>query len=112
MNHPRKTRIEGIWVDPATGYLTNPPAPTDRSIITLVYLGQRYTREVGPDDYVSQREAAALLGVTVMAVNKWVRNRKLRCRKRRGSSVIRLSDLKRFGKSHGYPAAKGLWFVG
>lgn len=55
--------------------------------------GFRWEREVGLNDFVSQADAAQLLGLPLMRVNRWVRAGKLRSSKRRGYSVIRIKDL-------------------
>lgn len=57
--------------------------------------GFRWERNVGLNDFVSQADAAQLLGVPLMRVNRWMRNGPLKGkgRKRRGYLVIRVRDL-------------------
>lgn len=58
-------------------------------------LGFRYERVVGLDEYVSQRDAAGILQVPVMTVNRWIRNRALKSRKKKRYSIVKLRDLLR-----------------
>lgn len=91
--HPRATRLHASW---------NPPSGQDPgATITLTYAGQEYRRDVGPEDLVTQREAALLLGVSVMAVNKHVRAGTLQASVHGGVSVIRLSEVRRFARDRG-----------
>ncbi len=56
--------------------------------------GFRWERRVGPNDFVSQADAAQLLGVPLMRVNRWLRpGGPLKSKKRRGYSVVRVKDL-------------------
>jgi hypothetical protein len=57
--------------------------------------GFRWEREVGLNDFVSQADAAQLLGVPLMRVNRWIRARELKSSKRQGYSVVRVKDLYR-----------------
>jgi hypothetical protein len=57
--------------------------------------GFRWEREVGLSDFVSQADAAQLLGVPLMRVNRWIRAKRLKSSKRRGYSVVRVKDLYR-----------------
>ncbi len=101
----RKTAITAHW--------DNPPRPDQGVTIELVYAGQRYYRRAEPEDFVSQREAAAMLHVTVMAVNKWIRSEQLPSTRRRGISVVRLKDLKRFAQEREKkPLEARVFFVG
>jgi hypothetical protein len=64
---------------------------------TLVFrdrLGFRWERYVGLNDDVSQVEAAKLLGVPLMRVNRWVRSGKLRSKPRRGKTGKPYSIIK------------------
>ena len=90
----------------------NPPGPGQRVWITLIYYGQKYTREVGPDDYLSQREAAFLLNKSVMAITKWIRSGSLKATKKRGFTMIRWRDLKKFGEERGFLVQGGTFEVG
>lgn len=91
--HPRATRLHASW---------NPPSePNPGATITLTYAGQEYRRVVGPEDVVTQREAALLLGVSVVAVNKHVRARTLQASVHGGVSVIRLNEVCRFARDRG-----------
>lgn len=91
--HPRATRLHASWRPPSE--------PNPGATITLTYSGQEYRRDVGPEDWVTQREAALLLGVSVMAVNKHVRARRLKSAVRGGVSVIQLNEVARFARDRG-----------
>jgi excisionase family DNA binding protein len=62
-------------------------------------IGFKYERAIGLDDYVSQREAADLLRVPVMTVNRWIRNGSLKSTSKNGYSVLKLRDLLRIAKA-------------
>lgn len=56
--------------------------------------GFRWERVIGLNDYVSQADAAQLLGVPLMRVNRWVRpGGPLKSKKRHGYSVIQVRDI-------------------
>jgi predicted site-specific integrase-resolvase len=64
--------------------------------------GMRWTLDIGNTHWVTQRVAAGLLGVSVMTVNKWVRERKLgKTMLRNGVSVISMRVLERIAESRG-----------
>ena len=63
--------------------------------------GFRYEREVRLKDFVTQEEAAHLLSVSVVAVNKWIRAGKLRNKKLRGTVVMRLRDVLAIARRRG-----------
>jgi len=69
--------------------------------------GRTYERVVGPDDFVTQIEAAAIVRprVSRVAVFKWVQSGKLKDDKVDGVSMIRLSRLRKFAAKHGYDLA-------
>lgn len=96
---PRASRLSATWRSPAG---TNPGAT-----ITLRYSGQEYQRTVGAEDWVTQREAALLLGISVMAVNKNVRARKLKAAVHDGVSVIQLNEVARFAGARGITPEAG-----
>lgn len=62
-------------------------------------IGFEYERVIGLGDYVSVRDAADLLQLPVMTVNRWVRAKKLKSRKRNGFSVIQLRDVLHMAES-------------
>lgn len=62
-------------------------------------LGFKYERVVALDDYVSQREAAGILQVPVMTINRWIRNHTLKGKKKKGYSVVKLRDLLQVAKA-------------
>lgn len=56
--------------------------------------GFRWERVIGLNDYVSQADAAQLLGVPLMRVNRWVQpGGPLKSKKRHGYSVIQVQDI-------------------
>src|SRR3989442_2150874 len=78
----------------------NPPGP--HAGITLVrrVRTRQYRTEIGPRGYLSQIEAAAFLGKSVMAVNRYVRLGLLRDTTRYGISMIQLAELRRFRRQY------------
>jgi len=63
--------------------------------------GFSYERHVGLDDFVTVRDAAALLRVRTMTIGRWVKTRSLGSRKQNGVSVIRLRDVLRVAQQRG-----------
>ena len=64
--------------------------------------GMRWTLDVGSTHWVTQKVAAGLLGVSVMTINKWVRDRRLGNTKlRNGVSVISMRVLEKVAESRG-----------
>ena len=78
----------------------NPPGP--HAGITLVrrVRTREYRTEIGPRGHLSQIEAAAFLGKSVMAVNRYVRLGLLRDTTRYGISMIQLAELRRFRREY------------
>jgi hypothetical protein len=70
--------------------------PEEAVFIVRDRIGFKYERKVGLPDFVSQREAAELLRLAVMTVNRWVRDGDLPSQTRNGFSVIKLEDLVHF----------------
>ena len=89
-------KIEAYW--------ESPPGPNQgvHFVTRLPARGDHRTRElsvrVSAAGSLTQIEAAALLKVTVMTVNRWVRAGELKDRKVRGKSMIPLSEVKRLHK--------------
>jgi len=88
MGRARPDLIRVLWHGPAGR----------RAGVTLVKTirGRDYEVRVPASGYLTQIEAAAALGVTLMTVNRYVRARVLRGRRRHGISVILLKELRRF----------------
>jgi excisionase family DNA binding protein len=82
--HPRGKRINATT------------QPEEAVFIIRDRIGFKYERKVGLTDFVSQREAAELLSLAVMTVNRWVRDGELPSHSRNGFSVIKFEDLVRF----------------
>ena len=82
--------------DLITVYWDNPPGP--RAGVTLVKTirSRKYEVRVPASGYLTQIEAAAALGVTLMTVNRYVRGKIIRGKRDHGISVIPLKELKRF----------------
>ncbi len=64
-------------------------------------LGFRFERVVGLDEYVSQREAATILNLPVMTINRAVRSKQLPSRTKKGYSIILLRDVLKEAKRRG-----------
>ena len=83
------------WVDDAEGGRGAKVIKTDQH-------GMRWTLDVGSTHVVTQRIAAGLLRVTVMTVNKWVRDGVFGTPlKRRGVSVIPMKAVERIAEARG-----------
>lgn len=77
--------------------------PVEAALSLRDRIGFRYERIVGLDDFVSQREAAQLLGIPKMKVNRWVRGKRIPTMKKNGYSVIRLRDVLQAAKDQNLP---------
>ena len=127
----RSDFVRAFLLDPHTGFSGYPtktrrrvrsrprPRPTTRATIEELLrrnrgdvgewavveirnrIGFKYERVVGESEYMSQKEAAELLGVEVMTVSRWVRGGELSSRKRNGFSVVRLRDLLKLAAQRG-----------
>ncbi len=64
-------------------------------------LGFTFERVVGLDEYVSQREAARILDLPVMTINRAVRSKQVPSRTKKGYSVILLRDVLKEAKRRG-----------
>ena len=64
-------------------------------MLSRVINSREYEARVDWTESLTQIEAAAVLGTTLMTVNRWVRSGKLRDHKVRGKSMVRLSEIKR-----------------
>ena len=82
--------------DLITVYWENPPGPDQGLILVREIRGREYETYIVPDDSLTQSEAAAVLGVSLMTVNRYVRSGKLRDDKGEGISMIPLREIKRF----------------
>ena len=86
--------IEFWWV--------GPPGERGAKVVKTDEFGMRWTLDVGNTHWVTQKVAAGLLGVSVMTVNKWVRERRLgKTMLRRGVSVISMRILERVAEGRG-----------
>lgn len=110
----REDSPAAFWLDPHPGlsglpeeFLASPsgeaegrfdtPASTDTpafAVITVTdRIGFQYRRVVALDDFVTQRDAAQLLGLPVMTVTRWTASGRLKGRKKNGFVVVRLGDV-------------------
>ena len=97
---PFKAR-EGIIPDGTLIFLENPPDP-DRGLTLVKRRGnKRYYKKLTGSDQLSQAEAAAVLHVSRMQLNRWVRQGRIRDRKVLGTSRIRVADLVAFARKKG-----------
>lgn len=81
--------------------------PRRRARLCLNYQGRDWYREVGPSDFVTVLEAAALLGVSRSAPYQWIQQGRLpatqvEMTKGREVTVMRLGDLHDFARLNGY----------
>ena len=87
-------KIEFWWV--------GPPGERGAKVVKTDEFGMRWTLDVGNTHWVTQRVAAGLLGVSVMTINKWVRERKLgKTMLRNGVSVISMRVLEKIAEGRG-----------
>jgi excisionase family DNA binding protein len=107
----RDDSLEAYWLDPRLPALGEQPSTATREdtatmpnaavLIISDKIGFHYERQVRLQDFVSEREAAKLLGVPVMTVHRWVKAGTLNGAKRRDYSVIRLADVLRIASERG-----------
>ena len=94
---PFKSR-EGVIPDDALFFLENPP-DANRGVTLVKRRGKkRYYKKLRSTDQLSQAEAAALLHVSRMQVNRWVRAGKIPDRTVLGTSRIRVADRLAFAR--------------
>ena len=77
-------------------YWDNRPGPDQGITLIRQMHGRDWETWVPPDGALSQIETAAVLGVTLMSVNRYVNAGKLEDRKEQGISMIPLPEIKRF----------------
>lgn len=64
--------------------------------------GMRWTLDIDSTHWITQRTAAGLLNVTVMTINTWVRQGKIRSAKlRKGVSVISMQEIEQIAIARG-----------
>lgn len=88
MGQARPDLIQVFW--------DNPPGPSQGLTLIRHVRGRESQTRVGPSSPLTQIETAAVLGCTLMTVNRYVRSGVLKDQKRHGISMIRLSEVKRF----------------
>ena len=73
-------------------------------LLLVTKRGRIYERKIGPDGFVTQIEAAAILRpqVSRVAVFKWIKSGKLKDEKVDGVSMIPLDRLRAFAAQRGY----------
>ncbi len=84
--------------DLITVYWENPPGPDQGIYLVREHRGREVDTYIGPDDSLTQIEAAAVLGMSLMTVNRYVRSGRLKGHRKGGISMIRLREVKRFLK--------------
>jgi hypothetical protein len=78
----------------------NPPGPNAGITLLRRVRSREYRTQIGPRGHLSQIEAAAFLGKSVMAVNRYVRLGLLKDTTRYGISTIQLAELRRFRREY------------
>lgn len=78
----------------------NPPGPNAGIILVRRVRTREYRTEVGPRGYLTQIEAAAFLGKSLMSVNRYVRLGLLKDATRDGISMVQLAELRRFRREY------------
>ncbi|MGH7593047.1 MAG: hypothetical protein ACRELE_04240 [Gemmatimonadales bacterium] len=79
----------------------NPPGADQGLLLRRLHRGREEEIYVGPRDSLTQIETAAVLRVSLMTVNRYVRSGVLRDHEQHGISMIRLSEIKRFLRAVG-----------
>jgi hypothetical protein len=103
---------EAFWIDPDYVGLgrypdtpeepaPEPRPPSEAVLIMRDRIGFEYERRVNLGDFVSQRDAAKLLGLNLMTINRWVRSKRLPSRRRRFFTVVRLKDVLKAAQDEG-----------
>lgn len=87
--------------DLITAYWDNPPGPHQGLTLCRLHRGREEELYIGPRDSLTQIETAAVLRVSLMTVNRYVRFGVLRDHQQEGISMIRLSEIKNFLKATG-----------
>src|SRR6266571_4153371 len=77
-----------------------PPGPQASIRLVRRVRTREYVTEIGPRGHLSQIEAAAFLGKSLMTVNRYVRLGLLKDTTRYGISMIQLAELRRFRREY------------
>ncbi len=90
----RGLKVEFWW--------TGLPGERGAKVVKVDEHGMRWTLDIEATHWVTQKIAAGLLGVSVVTINKWVRegvfpNKKIR----RGVSVIPIREVEKLANSRG-----------
>ncbi len=87
-------RVEFYWV--------GEPGERGAKVVKTDEHGMRWTLDVDSTHWVTQRVAAGLLNVSIMAVNRWEREGRFGKRlKRNGVSVISMKAVERLAEARG-----------
>ena len=78
----------------------NPPSARAGIILVRRVRTREYRTEIGPGGYLTQIEAAAFLGKSLMTVNRYVRLGLLRDVTREEISMIQLGELREFRREY------------
>lgn len=106
----REDSLDAFWIDPRLPTSDSPSdseeasakmMPCEAVLIIRDKIGFRYERRARLQDFVSEREAAKLLGLPVMTVHRWVKGGQLHGETKRDYSVIRLSEVLRVANERG-----------
>jgi hypothetical protein len=76
----------------------NPPGPDQGLLLRRRHGGREYETFIEAHESLTQIETAAVLRVSLMTVNRYVRSGVLRDHREGGISMIRLGEVKRFLK--------------
>lgn len=81
--------------------------PDGGFLLLVTKRGRIYERRIGPEDFVTQIEAAAIVRpqVSRVAVFKWIKTGKLKDEDVDGVSMIPLPRLRKFAAKHDYTFA-------
>ena len=93
-------------------YWENPPGPRTGLYLHRTINGREYQARVPWNESLTQIETAAVLGTTLMTVNRWVRSGKLRDHRVRGKSMIRLPEIKRILAEHRPTRGRRIFLAG
>lgn len=93
MAAPKLQAVEVFW--------DNPPDDEQGATLRRRYRGYVLERYIKPLHWLSQGDAAHLLGVSRMTIYRWVRSGALKDRKRNGISEVRMRDVRNLARARG-----------
>ncbi len=92
---------------------SNPPEIPSSVTIRRWVSGQKYEREVKPNDLIGTTEAVHILKITLRHLYRLVENRILKPIRKKSKIYFKLGDIEKLAKERGvWPSGKGPWLTG